>query len=103
MKNILIIGGLIICGLLVSGCSVQDSVNNRDNDLSVIQGEEAKMGDLTKTGTVVKTADRYYLVETNGNKVEVDSYKYTVAEYEGQTLTVVGQFSGDTLFIGEIQ
>ncbi len=89
--------------VFLGGCAVQQSVDSRDNDMSALSGEEEKKGDITKTGTVVKTANAYFLVETNGNKVELDSYKYQLSEYEGKVVTVTGQYSGDTLFVGNLQ
>ena len=65
-------------------------------------GIEEKQGDTTKTGVLVKQGEKYYIKLPSGMMEEVDTYAVTFSEYENSTVTVTGQYSGDTLFVGEI-
>lgn len=63
---------------------------------------ETKVGDTQKIGTVVSSGGRY-LLETDSETLEIDSYGYDLAEYLGQKVQITGQYSGDTLFVGNIE
>lgn len=63
----------------------------------------AKSGTTTKTGEISKQGDRYYIEEAGQSPKEVDSYAVDLGMYLGQTVTVSGQYSGDTLFVGSVE
>ncbi len=62
-----------------------------------------KSGDTTKTGTVAENEGRFYLQGSGPAPQEIDSYTVDLKSYVGQTVTVTGQYSGDTLFVGSIK
>lgn len=62
-----------------------------------------KAGLTTKTGEVSSAGGRYYLQESGQSPKEIDSYVVQLETYVGQTVTVSGQYSGDTLFIGSVE
>jgi hypothetical protein len=62
-----------------------------------------KSGTSTKVGTLSQAGDKFFLTEPGQEAKEVNSYSVDLAEYVGQTVTVSGQYSGDTLYIGSIQ
>ena len=62
-----------------------------------------KAGITTKTGEISSTGGRYYLQESGQSPKEIDSYVVELETYVGQTVTVSGQYSGDTLFVGSIE
>jgi hypothetical protein len=62
-----------------------------------------KSGTTTKVGTLSQAGDKFFLTEPGQEAKEVNSYSVDLAEYVGQTVTVSGQYSGDTLYIGSIQ
>jgi len=62
-----------------------------------------KRGDTTKTGNITASGGRFFLTEAGSSPKEIESYALDLADYVGQTVTVTGQYSGDTLFVGSIQ
>lgn len=66
-------------------------------------GATEKSGTTTKTGKLTESQGVFYLQEAGQTPKEVDSYVVDLGEYVGQTVTVSGQYSGDTLFIGSVQ
>jgi hypothetical protein len=62
-----------------------------------------KSGTTTKFGTISSSGGRFYLQEAGQNPLEIDSYVVELSEYVGQTITVSGQYSGDTLFVGSVE
>lgn len=62
-----------------------------------------KVGTTTKTGTISESAGRFYLQEMGQTPKEIDSYTVELDVYVGQNVTVSGQYSGDTLFVGSVQ
>ena len=63
----------------------------------------AKVGKTTKTGVVSKANGKYYLDVTNQPLLEIDSYSIDLSDYAGKTVTITGEYSGNTLFVGEIK
>ena len=61
-----------------------------------------KQGDTSKTGLISQASGRYFLTEVGASPMEIDSYAVDLLDYLGQTITVTGQYSGDTLFVGSI-
>jgi len=62
-----------------------------------------KVGTTTKTGVISTSNNVFYLQETGQTPKEVDSYTVELSDYVGQTVTVSGQYSGDTLFVGSVE
>jgi len=62
-----------------------------------------KSGITTKTGKITNTAGKFYLQEASQTPNEIDSYAVDLGEYVNKTVTVSGQYSGDTLFVGSIE
>lgn len=92
---------IMVSMVFLAGCSSQPTSSEQNaNDT---QSElEKKSGDTTKKGNLRKVDDKFYLEESGGAKFEVESYAYELDDYANQTITVTGQYSGDTLFIGKI-
>ena len=62
-----------------------------------------KTGDTIKTGTRTEINGKFYLQEVGGSPKEIDSYAVDLKPYVNQKITVTGQYSGDTLFVGKVQ
>jgi hypothetical protein len=84
-------------------------VNEADNSVSVEQDRainapaaNQKSGTTTKVGMLSKSGNRFFLKEGGSKAIEVDSYEIDLNTYIGQTVTVTGQYSGDTLFVSEL-
>ncbi len=66
-------------------------------------GATEKSGTTTKTGKITESQGMFYLQEAGQTPKEVDSYVVDLNGYVGKTVTVSGQYSGDTLFIGSVK
>ena len=62
-----------------------------------------KVGTTTKTGTITTSNGVFYLQEAGQTPKEIDSYTVELGDYVGETVTVSGQYSGDTLFVGSVE
>mgnify|MGYP000901814224 FL=1 len=63
---------------------------------------QQKVGTTTKTGTISVSNNIFYLQEAGQTPKEIDSYTVDLGQYVGQSVTVSGQYSGDTLFVGSV-
>ena len=99
-------------GFLLGGCSLNGQSNpakseqvkspQTANPGAPLQAEK-KSGETRKTGTISTSQGKFFLAEPGQTPKEIESYQVTLADYVGQTVTVVGQYSGDTLFVGKIE
>jgi len=64
---------------------------------------DQKKGDTIKTGMITETNGMYFLTEAGDTPKEIESYAVELSDYAGQTVTVTGQYSGDTLFVGKVE
>jgi hypothetical protein len=62
-----------------------------------------KVGKTTKTGQVIQLGGKYNLQQTGQSPIPIDSYSVDLSTYLGKTVTITGEYSGDTLFVGAIQ
>jgi hypothetical protein len=73
----------------------------------LLEGESpaasGKVGTTTKMGMISSDGSRFYLTEAGAAPQEVDSMMVDLSAYVGQTVTVSGQYSGDTLFVGSVE
>lgn len=65
------------------------------------QSLEEKSGFTTLTGTLVMSGATGQ-IQTSTGPVAVESLAVDLNEYNGQTITVTGKYSGDTLFVSEV-
>lgn len=62
-----------------------------------------KVGTTTKTGIISSSGGVFYLQEAGQTPKEIDSYTVELSDHVGQSVTVSGQYSGDTLFVGSVE
>lgn len=106
-KSILVfVAAFMISGLVLSGCSnQQDGSSNAASNSGATTGAPAaadKQGFTSKTGVISQAGDTIFIQEAGGQPEIIESYSVELSEYVGQTITVTGQFSGDTLFVSEV-
>ena len=101
MKTYLLLS-LLVSGAVLSGC-VGEITPTATDQTDQRPGIEAKQGDTTKSGTLVKQGSKYYLKSAAGVLDEVETYAVDFEAYVDKAVTVTGQYSGDTLFVGMIQ
>ena len=66
-------------------------------------GATEKSGTTTKVGKITGSDGKFYLQEAGQVAKEIESYVVDLSAYVGQTVTVSGQYSGDTLFVGSVK
>jgi hypothetical protein len=99
MKKLLLLSFVAVSGFAFAGCGQQQTQQPAAQRGSATE----KVGDTTKTGVISFSDGRYFLAEAGQTPKEIDSYAVELSEYVGKTVTVTGQYSGDTLFVGSIQ
>jgi len=98
MKKVFLSAVLLGSAILFAGCGQQTTTKQE-----VQRSANEKVGDTTKTGTISTVDGKYFLTEAGQVPKEIDSYAIDLAAYVGQKVTVTGQYSGDTLFVGNIE
>ena len=104
MKKLL--GILVMSGVVLAGCSQSTPAGGSDSAAGSAAGVPAaadKQGDTSKTGAISEAGGRFFIQPTGGQSEEIESYNVDLGEYVGQTVTVTGQFSGDTLFVATVE
>lgn len=91
---------LLVSTFLLAGCNQSPAPSSTSSDTPAA---DQKVGTTTKTGTVTQVGERYFIQESGKQPEEIESLSVDLSQYVGQTITVSGQFSGDTLFVGEVQ
>lgn len=90
--NPLIIASVLVCSLFLSGCS--------------LVAQQADVATETPTTTItgkVMVAGELISISENGKSTEITSRKINLKDYEGKTVSVVGEFSGTTLYVDEVK
>lgn len=66
-------------------------------------GTTQKSGNTTKTGTITQIGEKFYISQQGKQPMEIDSNTVDLKQYLGKTVTITGQFSGDTLYVGKVE
>lgn len=103
MKKLAFLALVVVSAGFFSACTAQQSTTNPTTNTGAVPAADQKSGDTTKTGTITTASGKYFLTEAGQPPKEVESYQVDLSSYVGQTVTVTGQYSGDTLFIGSVQ
>jgi len=80
--------------LVFSSCS--DRNNDRTNYVE-------KNQEIVLTGKVAKVGTGFLITTQDGKVQELESYTIEFDDLVGKTVTVVGEFSGDTLYVTQIR
>ena len=101
-RYLLSAGVVLTSGLFLGGCLPKHELTNNPNQGTTVIEKKEKVGDTTLTGKITKVGDKYFITVGAKSPAEIDSYSVKLGDYVGQTVTVTGQYSGDTLFVGKI-
>jgi hypothetical protein len=99
MKKLFLLAVVVSTSVFFAGCGEQPAAQNAAQQKTTTE----KVGDTTKTGVISFSAGRYFLAEAGQTPREIESYVVELGDYVGKTVTVTGQYSGDTLFVGSIE
>lgn len=103
-KHIGMIVVLFSASLVFAGCASQSTTSKAgvpETDQTPSASE--KQGNTTKTGVISQVNGQFYLQQSTGTPELIESLSVDLSEYVGQTVTLTGQYSGDTLFIGSVE
>lgn len=100
MKKLALVAVILVSGFVFAGCGQQQTGTMTQTQQ---QSTTEKVGDTTKTGVISFSDGKYFLAESGQTPKEIDSYAVDLSAYVGQKVTVTGQYSGDTLFVGSIE
>jgi len=105
MKNFITFTLITISAVVLAACTASTSspAVTSSGANSGAPAADQKSGDTTKTGSITSANGAFFLQEQGGSPELVESYAVELNEYVGQTVTVTGQYSGDTLFIGSVE
>ena len=94
---------VVVAMVLLSACIPQSDQYQVTYDSESGVGLEEKQGATTVRGKVVGAGGSFYLLLDDSSRIELDSYAITLQDYVGQQVSVTGQYSGDTLFVGSVE
>ncbi len=103
-SKIVVFSSLLVAVMVVAGCQPSTSTpqsNQETNPAKVAPGQ--KQGETSKTGIISKAGAQFFITQQGQSPAAIDSYAIDLEQYVGQSVTVTGQYSGDTLFVGEIK
>ncbi len=94
--------------LVLAGCTASQSTTTPAGSVDSAgqdkpSAAEQKVGDTVMTGTISQVGEKYFITVAGQTPKEIESYLVQLSEYVGQTVTITGQYSGDTLFVGKIE
>jgi len=84
--------------MLFSGCTQDNNGSNSAQSDSF----EQKNTTITLTGKLTKSGNLYLVTDSAGVAHDVETYSADFDSYLGETVTVSGQYSGNTLFVSQI-
>jgi len=90
--NPLIVTSFLVCSLLLSGCSLVA----QPADVATESPTTTITGKVTVAGEMIS-------IMNNGLSTEITSRKIDLKEFDGKTVSVVGEFSGTTLYVDEVK
>ncbi len=98
MKKLLII---LVAGTIFSACTQSQAPSEQFD--GQVPAADQKQGDTSKTGTISQSGAVFFINVVGQEPEIIESYAVELADYVGQTVTIIGQYSGDTLFVGSVK
>jgi ABC-type Fe3+-hydroxamate transport system substrate-binding protein len=96
---------VVLSAAVLTACTGSSTTptTTTSNSAAGAPAADQKSGDSTKTGTITAAGGKFFLQEAGDTPREIESYAVDLNDYVGQTVTVTGQYSGDTLFVGSVE
>lgn len=92
MKKTLIIAALVLGMFSLGGCGSQNTAT-----------EKVKSATVTKEGMLTVKSGENYLLSTESGIVNITSTKVNLDNYLKKKIKVTGMFSGDTLYVDNLE
>lgn len=104
MQSYLVAFFFLVVTLVFAGCSRQLPASSTETQSGVeASPATAKVGQTTKTGQIIQLDGKLYLQEAGKQPLGIDSYNVDLNSSIGKTVTVTGEYSGNTLFVGKLE
>jgi hypothetical protein len=87
MKRILLSISLCFSILFLSGCQTKQTVSDPT---------------VTKVGIIQVKSGDHYVFSSAGDLINITSTKYNLDNYLKKNISITGQYSGDTLYVGNL-
>lgn len=103
-SKVVVLTSLVVVAVMMAGCQSKvaaPQTNQQEAPAKIAPNQ--KQGETSKTGTISKAGTQFFINQTGQAPLAIDSYTVDLEQYVGQSVTVTGQYSGDTLFVGEIK
>ncbi|MFZ5376217.1 MAG: hypothetical protein ACOZAN_00925 [Patescibacteria group bacterium] len=99
-----LVGMLMVAPIILSACTGSSlaTPEKTSGDTEKLKAEQ-KSGDTTMSGIVSEVGGRFFITAAGSPAKEIESYSVNLGDYVGREVTITGQYSGDTLFVGKIQ
>lgn len=103
MQKLIVV--LIFIAILGGGAYfyINSSKKSANTSVQTQTQNTQKSGVTTKTGVISKAGGGYFIQEKGQEPLEIDSYSLDINSYLNKTVVVSGQYSGDTLFVTNIE
>lgn len=102
-SKFLLIGLVIASSLSFAACMPGADVSNSNNPTEISPAANEKQGETTKTGMISEIGGVFYIAVAGQAPEMIESLAVDLSQYVGQEVTVIGQYSGDTLFVGRVE
>ena len=99
IRFILLLILLLLSSTVFAACGAKNSASTKTQQES--QPLEEKSGFTTVSGSLIMNGATGQ-VQTASGPVAVESFAVDLKQYDGQTITVTGKYSGDTIFVSEV-
>jgi hypothetical protein len=103
VKTVGLVGltAVILAGCTAGGTSSTPKVDSGSQD--ALEKPAEKVGTTTISGKLTQTGEQFFITVAGKPPQEISSYKLDFAPFVGKTVKVSGQFSGNTLFVSQIE
>lgn len=100
-----LLAAVLGASLVLAGCTATQPTTAPTGSTGQDQpnAAEKKVGDTVMTGAISQVGEKYFITVAGQTPKEIESYLVKLSDYVGITVTITGQYSGDTLFVGKIE
>lgn len=97
-KFLLFAVAILLIGSVLSGCTLTQS-NDKSSQGAVL---EDKNSEIEIEGRITFANPGYFITDSSNQMHEIETYTLDFIPYVGKTVKVLGQYSGNTLFVSQI-
>jgi hypothetical protein len=103
MRHFLVYFLVGFCGVFLVGCTTLFPKTIPAATSTPVSATTQKSGTTTLKGQFEVSGKIILLKSNSQGPITLDSYSVDLKQYNGQTVTVTGKYSGDTLYVSSVQ